>query len=568
MKAVNHKRIYRRQLRAGSPGGFHSFTAGAFFQAGLCKAGSLAESVTARRAFLFILIRWLISGKETLVTNCKPDFLNSQELRGFDQYREGIGKEIIISSHKEKWLQRGLAGCGIDVYLEDKAISKREADDLFELITAGRTVESNQVGIPWEYYIPDGLIGGITRYTIENANRPQPPLALAVAIAIVGTVLARRVVSDRGDTPNHYTIGIAPSGGGKNFPLQVYKSLIEEAGGGHIVGPNTITSAAAALTAAKTYLEVGFPIDEIGCILSTINSKTASSHQQEISAFLLNAWTSLSEPRFKWKGYAKAEDNFEQHRPAYSLLGMANPATLFGENAIDKKSVADGFLGRVLPFETSTVPPQRSVVRRDFPEAVRQALSNWIEFQPESGNVPSSVTLHRKVIPVSPEANQAFKAFGVRRDVVADHYNEKDGAAILRRDNEKAGKLALIYACSEHTPAEDFRIEKRHAEWGIRLVGHLTDHLLERIKTTIISSDREKRLDEIADFIRKKGRQGATLTDIYYGFRGLKTADRKELLSELAEAGEIKSKTIGTTGRPTTRLIHCSLRDQAGSTGK
>ena len=89
-----------------------------------------------------------------------------------------------------------------------------------------------------------GLIGDLMDYTLRTSIYPQPELALAAAIALIGTITGRKVCDARGTRTNVYVMGLCPPASGKERARSVNKEALVRAGGERMLGPESIGSSA------------------------------------------------------------------------------------------------------------------------------------------------------------------------------------------------------------------------------------------------------------------------------------------------------------------------------------
>ena len=104
---------------------------------------------------------------------------------------------------------------------------------------------------PTNLEIP-GFIGELAKYTCRTAIYAQPELAIAGAISLLGLLTGRKVKDNIfGTRTNTYSLGIAPTGGGKEHARKVNKQLLQEIGASSMCGPERIGSAAGVVSHVK-----------------------------------------------------------------------------------------------------------------------------------------------------------------------------------------------------------------------------------------------------------------------------------------------------------------------------
>src|SRR5215813_6972424 len=86
-------------------------------------------------------------------------------------------------------------------------------------------------------YVP-GLVGDITEWIVNGARRPNRVMALGVATVVVGTIVGRLIKGPTGSGTHLYIINLAPTGCGKDWPLQGGAMLMDAAGLSHLIGPD------------------------------------------------------------------------------------------------------------------------------------------------------------------------------------------------------------------------------------------------------------------------------------------------------------------------------------------
>ncbi len=250
---------------------------------------------------------------------------------------------------------------------------------------------------------------------------------------------------------------------------------------------------------------------------------------------------------------ADKQKNIEICCPHVSILGVSTPETMYG-NALTMESLADGLMSRFMIFDTgSNVPPLVQVARTEVPDSICQQLRKWIEFEP-SGDMGWKLSPKPLLVTTSPEAMIAFQRAIIGWDITADRLPPESGPSAYRRLGEHARKYALVWACSEKEPSDEIVIEKRHADWSIALVSWLMARSLQIVKTRVVSSQRERDMNQLLEFIQSRSRNGqqTTMRDIIRKFRKWDAKYRNELVNGLAEAGDLCIREVSTGKRPTT----------------
>jgi hypothetical protein len=79
---------------------------------------------------------------------------------------------------------------------------------------------------PWIGNRVPGTVGAITDWILAYSIRPNPMMALGVALVIVGTVIGRRIKGPQDAATHLYMIMLAPTGFGKDDPLNCGRRLL------------------------------------------------------------------------------------------------------------------------------------------------------------------------------------------------------------------------------------------------------------------------------------------------------------------------------------------------------
>jgi hypothetical protein len=75
-------------------------------------------------------------------------------------------------------------------------------------------------------YAP-GVVGQIVEWTVASALRPNRVMALGVALVVVGTLIGQRTAGPTNSATHLYITILAPTGYGKDHPLQCGMTLME-----------------------------------------------------------------------------------------------------------------------------------------------------------------------------------------------------------------------------------------------------------------------------------------------------------------------------------------------------
>ena len=166
------------------------------------------------------------------------------------------------------------------------------------------------------------------------------------------------------------------------------------------------------------------------------------------------------------------------HCPNLVLFGTAIPKHFY--DALNDRLLTNGFFARLLILETGRRGQGQEIESRPVPEAILEVARYWAQLlaenQDEDGN---EVPLVPILVPHSPEALNLVTNYRIEADeeyTQAENAGDEAGMALWARANEKARRLALIYACSENHRSP--RITEAAVNWANSFVSHLTRRML------------------------------------------------------------------------------------------
>ncbi|MFN0038213.1 MAG: primase C-terminal domain-containing protein [Burkholderiales bacterium] len=433
------------------------------------------------------------------------------------------------------------------------SVARYEPDQVTQAIVEGWAKEDVEKAVA----IPDpgpldesfcgvpGLIGEVISYNLATAHRPQPVLALAGAIALMGTITGRRITDRLGTRTNIYTMGVAGSGRGKEHARKVNKLLLQLANLDKRIGPEDFGSHAGLICAVSDVPEILFQLDEMGRFMKTANAAGAMPHLSNVITVLLKMFTS-SNSLFVGPAYAETNKVKRIEQPHACLYGTTVPESFFA--ALTTESIKDGFIGRLLAFEAPSDPPElvETATAEDRPpESLIEQLAWWRDYQP--GGLLSAGIPRPRMIDDSPDARQQFRDFSADCEKTSATGGVRE--ALWARAHEKARKLALLYAVSESR--ETSQVSGDAAVWGCQVVRHLTlrmEYLADRHIADGIFDSHGKRVYRLID---DAGPRGLTGTELCRATQAMKPRERSEVLDNLQSAGRVLMATKNGSGRRT-----------------
>ena len=385
-----------------------------------------------------------------------------------------------------------------------------------------------------------GFIGEVVQYNLETAFKKQPVLALGAALCLQAVLAARKVRDPRGNRTNIYILGVARSGRGKDHPRKVNKNVLFHAGLGHLEGNEEFASDSGLLKAVELNPAILFQVDEIGRMLKTIGD-ARNSYLYNISTALMKLYSS-ADTVFRGKAYADNKRNAEIDQPCVSLYGLTVPENLY--DSLTVENLSDGFLARLMIFEVSDNPPRQRVPQRPVPPSIIEAAQWWDGFN-RGGNLakqhPEPV-----VVEYTDEAGAIF-------DEVAEKVEAESEAGDLAaqtlwaRVEEKACRLALIYACSKDR--ENLVIDAEAARWACDLSDYLARRMLWLASQWVADGVFDAKQKKVVRIIRDAG-GSVTRNQLCRKTQSLPVRERAEIIENLKATGQIVERVDSTGGRP------------------
>jgi len=399
---------------------------------------------------------------------------------------------------------------------------------------------------------PPGILNDITRYVVETSIRPQPEFAVNAALALTGTILGRRYMSESKLRTNLYLISIGITASGKDHPRKVVKNILNTAGLDYMLGGENIASGQGLLTRVEMTPNVLFQLDEFGHMMKSLQGKYVRRYNVEI---LTNFIKLFSSTNIVYKGteYAdqKNRPRVDIPYPCCSIHATTTPEPLY--EAITSSHVVSGYLNRFIVIDNSrNLRPdqQQGFLRKDVPQNILEWIRKVVH-HPEvgQGNLPGISPADPLVVSKSEEAVKRFHVFKEEIDEIMIDKDRTGIEALWGRAWEHADKIALICACAEE-PSKPF-INESNALWAIKFVSYYTEQLAIEVQSRVADSDFERDSKEFISAILNAGDRG--LTEYEMGrqkpFNKHPPKDRRIVLDSLRLSGFITKTMIEGLGR-------------------
>ncbi len=403
-----------------------------------------------------------------------------------------------------------------------------------------------------------GLVGELAEWINASSIRKQPVLALGAAIAAVSTILGRKVQTTTGLRSNIYILGVGETGCGKERARQAIKKLFAAINEENRIG-ESFASDSAVETAVINDPACLYMIDEIGHFLGTVKNDQTPSYVKAILPILLRMY-SASEGTYRRRTFADPKRNAEDQspiidQPCLSIYGTTVPGNLYDN--LSKKHASDGFLSRLLVFESqdpdpAALLPDKSA--RAVPPGLVAGFKRWADAKCN----PNEVGNLGEEYPDPLEVETTKEAWSVF-DGLELRMREKRGAVRAQGGDQgpytrvwaTAQKLALIRACGVKLDAPEVTADD--ARWGCALASLLTEQFLARVGDTVSENKTEEVCNRFLEIVRKAGGDGVSKNAITRQSRWARPQEQRDALATLEEGGQIRSEQEQTKGRARTK---------------
>lgn len=467
---------------------------------------------------------------------------------------------------QEDW-DRFVANCKAKVQREMVPAALREEGEEIE--------PESDIGIPisypssepqWLADLGDGAMGQFVRHVIATAPSPQPWLTLGAALAMFGAAAGRRYAGPSGLRTNIYSIGVADSGGGKDFPLRETIRLMIDAGLTTHVGSSKIASGSGLITAITRNPSIYFPLDEVGFLMSAAaDRKRAPKHLTEIMDNLTEFY-SMAGATFLGTAYANDKEKPREviEQPCLCLFGVTTPGVFW--NSLSSGNVQDGSLARMLIFESDNhyPDPQFDAGHADFPialieavEAIARGAEGHNPFP--MGNAAAIVPKPYSVPYADAEAEQLARDMRSRQIEMLRSHQGTQMTGIIARLAENASKIALIKAITDNPAAP--AIHAADLAWGMSIARRSVETLMQAVNERVADSEYEATMKRVHKVIADAGSAGIDGTSLYRKTQFVERRKRTDIMAQLQESGMIRiqeyPRVDGEKGRP--RLVYFDI---------
>lgn len=434
--------------------------------------------------------------------------------------------------------QREKEGTRQIVEQQDGTIADAETGEIIE--TPSLPVQA-EGGIDY----PPGLVGDIARWIVDTSRRPQPELAIGAALAIVGTVAGRQFAGPTRSGTHLYVLGLAPTGKGKDHPLQQISRIMSASSLGHHIGPSEFISMPAVVNFLTRKPLSICPMDEFGGFMKRINSRRASGFESSISKVLRTMWSSSFAPYLTPEWASKPSETI--HSPSITIFGASTPEQFY--SAMEGASLEDGTLNRFLLMSGRASASERdplqdaAVVPTDIVDRLRRIYFRSGELASAIRNDPNadpSTSNQLRLLPWCPDGAQTrYGEFSREIERLMD--KDVEASAFYARTVEMSLRIATIVAIGR---LDDEQVRRADMEFGIEVAHQSARFMASGAADYMADNENQANAQRIMRAI--KGRKGrASQRDLMRSLQNsIRPRDLRELLQALCEAGQLERQEV------------------------
>jgi hypothetical protein len=390
------------------------------------------------------------------------------------------------------------------------------------------------------YDLAPNLVGDVARWITSTAIYPQPILSLAASIALCGAIMGHKTQSHTRARTNMLTMGVAPSGAGKEHPRQAVDALLRHSGQQNLMGGDAASSAGLLKSLKEGHGRRLMQLDEFGRVLKQLTGKNVAAHQAGITTIIMRLFSSAS-GIYYGQEYANADGNRQREdiiQPHLCIHASTVPGHLY--EAMTGSDAIDGFLSRWLIFETDDFPldAQECLPIDEPPAGLIERLKYW-----KDKSIGADIFPNPDTCQMTAEALERSKAFQrAMRERVAEG---GDNAPIYARTYEHAIKLALV-------AQRDSMIDLEAWAWAEMTALYCSDYLVDAVRRHVSSS----KVEADTKFVLRLLESGPlSQNELTRRTQKLSRRERQDIIGTLIDSGEvevIKEKAEGEGKRPRT----------------
>ena len=390
---------------------------------------------------------------------------------------------------------------------------------------------------------PPGVVGEVMDWIVGGARRPSRMLALGPALTIVGTLMGANVRGPTRSASHLYVVGLAPSGAGKDHPLQAISEILKGSNCGYLTGPSEFMSMSGVINFLQRQSLSVCAMDEFGAFLRKLNSKNSSTHEQGISKILRSIW-GLSFKNYmtpEWAGRASVEIQ----RPCLSLYGVSTAEEYF--ESLQNADIRNGFLNRFLVFSTNLKPtPRQPLHDGTVPQELALKIATMYQEATRLSEAQKDLPLDAPRLLKDVVWNGGRPVYEALEATVEKISEDRHMEPFFARTAEIAVRMATIVAwgCGR------MEVIREDMEWARDVALWSANNMAISAMDYMAENDYQKNYTKIIRMVQNTSAKGLSRRDLLQRLRGsVKSKELEEMLKMALEAGDIEqSKSIPTRG--------------------
>lgn len=413
--------------------------------------------------------------------------------------------------------------------------------DVLDSLSLGKNVD-------WTY--PGGLIEEMAEYILSSARRPNRPLAVAAAAAVLSTVCGRHLYAPSGTALNLYVVCLAGTTVGKGRPFSAVAEILKAAGLEALQ-----TTAKGFSVSSIERMMVDHPscvatIDEIGAnLLGRMSNKNSNSHEQAMRGALLELWSREQGQDGFYTHRRALEASVEIPSPSLTLFGASTSEAFYG--AVTSGSVKDGFLNRFLLAHAAPRAKSCEVSQeaRVVPQSIIQRLLHIIP----NGTVNLQAALSNFTLAGRPdEVRMEWDSFATKarsaefEEEILDVMDANpEHAPLMGRVFEYSMRLAALRAVSRGGRAA--RVGMQDLEWGAAWAVSSAKAMINGAGAQMAASDYEEKFNAVRNALQEA--KVLARRELLRRVRSVSARERDDIIKHLKEGGWIEEISLPTAGR-------------------
>ncbi len=380
----------------------------------------------------------------------------------------------------------------------------------------------------------DGLIKEIMLCNKDRAQDWLPELAFAGALNVMSMAMAGRVrIKDSNTVPCLFSVGLAPSGAGKDFARNLTEDILTEAGLADRLGPEGVSSAEGFVRAISDNPAILFQLDEAAELFAEAGD--VNSHMRRLGKSMKEAYSRAGSAEWRPNCRADSANNLAVKAPLPSLYATTTPDRFW--SSFSAESCEDGLLGRLLIFEQTTYDRTCGRLYKSA-KATESIVSQVKAWHSGVGNLPPGVAISKAM---DWELTDDARALLMEYDTSIRMKLGKNslGDALFKRTQDKVYRLALIFAGSRQGPVSSGCVDAEDVRTAINLVTKLTKRVVDRVNKNLSVSKADGDRKYIADMLRKRGGKHpkSLISKIT---RKLDSSVRNRIIADMLDSAELE----------------------------